>query len=331
MTSFSEIIKNEEYLERVIKHFRIPVRTTVTKEKFDSYMEFLHGTNYEQYRFIVETTEEDFNRLCLEQETNEPDFSFESIVEQIVNDFSSSTNWQNFIEQDYSNTLEGYQGVTSTHGLYSKENDGKCFVSIDLVSANWQSLQKAVGFEESYENLVSKYTDYKIPVMSKTFRTKISGLIGAKKIMEFNKYLLRSNQNNILNTLSTVVGMELNREPFAFYADEFLIELTQEELKKLQSLNLEEAKGAIYNATGVKVHIRPFRLKWLGVEKSCIKEHKDNYEIINISKDILLLMNKVIHPFKVNKVDFEKVKLGDKTEEEYLQFLRSQLISVGVI
>lgn len=326
MIKFCEIVESKEYRERVIKFFRLPIRLSVSKEKFLSDLDFIRKIDVEWYDKIIEYTERDFNKLAKEQNTSEPDFSMEDVLAPILKNIESSEKWQSFIKKDYSDVLDYYNGITSVHGFYKEENHGKHFISVDLKSANWQSLQRIIGFNESYEELIVKYTDNLIPPASKTFRTKITGVLGAKNIMYYNKKLLKDNKYNILKAVLDYSGIDLSRkEPFAFYADEFLIEVDEKKLNKFNSLNLKELQSKVYEDTGIEVHITPFTLRWLGVNKSCAKVYSDGFEILNVSKDILLVMIKLINKIKVEEVDFEGIRLKNKTKEEFIEELKESL------
>lgn len=316
---FSEIVENNEYRERIIKFFRLPIRLTVSKEKFLSDLEFIKETDPLKYEVIVSFTEKDFNKLAKEQGTSTPDFSMENILEPLIKDISETEKWQNFISNDIENVLEDFNGIKNTPAFYKKEHDGKHLISIDLRSANWQSLQSIVGFKEGYEELVRKYTDNAIPPISKTFRTKITGVIGAKQIMLYNKKLLHDNKQNILTALKSETGIDLiNKDVFAFYADEFLIEIDSNTLTNLQNQDLDELEIKVYNQTGINVHIRPFTLHWLGLEKGCVKMYQDGFEILNLSKDILTVFNKMMVGSEIKEIDFEGIKLKNKTKEQFL-------------
>lgn len=326
MIKFDEIVENDEYRERVIKFFRLPIRLSVTKEKFLSDLEFIKETDINKYSLIIDYTESDFNNLVNEQGTNEPDFTMENILEPLLKEIEETNEWQSFIKEDYSNVLNDFNGIKSVHGFYVEENNGKHFISVDLKSANWQSLQSIVGFNESYEELIVKYTDNLIPPISKTFRTKITGLLGAKNIMLHNKKLLNDNKYNILKVILECSGIDLlEKIPFAFYADEFLIEINEETLNKFNSLDLKYLQSKVYEETGIQVHLTPFTLKWLGVNKACAKIYKDGFEILNISKDILLIMNKLLSGIEIKDIDFEGIKLKDETKEEFVEKLKVSL------
>ena len=79
MIKFNEIIKDKEYRERVIKYFRLPMRLSVSEEKFLSDLEFLQEVNPEKYNEIVRLVEHDFNKEAKEQNTGSPDFTMEHI------------------------------------------------------------------------------------------------------------------------------------------------------------------------------------------------------------------------------------------------------------
>lgn len=328
MIKFEDIIKTKEYRERIIKYFRLPMRLSVSEEKFMSDLAFIKLTEPTKYAKIVKLTEHDFNKEAKEQETDMPDFTMEHILEPLISEFEANPRWQEFTQEDHSGALSDYDGVTNVHGFYKKENDGKHFLSVDLEKANWQSFQTIMEFENSYEELIVKYTDNLIPPVSKTFRTKIAGIIGAKKIMDYNKKLLRDSQPEILDVLFNLTNVDLeDKIPFAFYADEFLIEIDEETKDKLNKFNLSDLEMGVYEQTGIKTHIVPFTLKWLGIDKACVKLYKDGkYDILNVSKDVLLIINKLLHDVNVEEIDFEKVKLGKISKEEYIERIRESTL-----
>lgn len=329
--NFDEIVKDKEYRQRVIKFFRLPMRLTVTYEKFMSDMDFISFHNPELYSKIIELTESDFDKLCFSQDTEKPDFSLEAELTPIVEEFKENPNFKKFMLINYGEKFKQDFAFekSKVSDFYSKNNDGKNFLSIDLVSANWQTLQNIIGFEESYEEFISKRIDLDIPKHSKTVRTKIAGMLCAKNIMDYNMYLLISNRIGILNSLFKHTGVNLlDKKPDFIYADEFITELSEEQLKLLHSLDLEEVENKIYIDSGIKIHLRPFKLKWMNVDKACVKFHKNNFEIINISKDVLLLIEKLISGYEINEVDFEKINLKGLSKDEFLNDLIEKISSL---
>lgn len=302
---FEDLVRNEEYRERVIKLFQLPVRKTSSYNKFMNYMDFLYNTDSIFYEIVVSSFETDFIAESLRQNSNEPDMSMDYIVEKMSEEISSTPGWKKFTEEDYSRTLEGYKGVTNIHGLYNKNNNGKYFLSVDLVSANWQSMQKITGIKKSYQEMIKDHTNNLTPVFSKSMRAKVTSLLDAKKIMDYNKYLLKTNKDLILDFLSTE-EFNLNKTPFAFYADEFLIELTKEEFENLPHLTSKEKE--ILTNFGISVHLRKFKLTWLNLNKSCIKDYGGYGEILNLSSDIKLMVAKRVLNMELEDVDFEDVK-----------------------
>lgn len=327
---FNEIVADKEYRERVIKYFRLPIRLSVSEEKFLSDLDFIRQTNPEKYEKIIYYTESDFNKEAIEQGTNKPDFTMEHILQPIIEKFEAIPEWQEFLKKDYSDVLDGYEGITSTHHFYTKDNDGKHFISVDLEAANWQSLQSIIGFDADYQQIILNHSSNIIPPISKTFRTKITGLLGALEIMHYNKKLLKDNKEAILETIFNEVGIDLRGgEPFAFYADEFLIEVDKNTLDKFMALEIDKLEDVVYNNTGIKTHLTPFTLKWLDVNKSCVKLYKDRqYEILNISKDILLLINKLDKGIELADIDFEGIRLKKETRDDFISRLQKALESI---
>lgn len=326
---FEDIVKSDDYRQRVIKFFRPPIRLSVSLEKFMSDMEFMRKTDPQKYTQIIEYTEADFNKVAHEQNTNEPDFTMEDIIQPLVDEIAEMSVWKEFLKKDYSNTLEGYEGITNTHQFYREESDGKYFISVDLESANWQSLQHITGIKDSYEEMIVKHTDNLIPPVSKTVRTKITSLLNAKKIMDYNKHLLNVNKKEILKSISNNVNIDLtNQVPFAFYADEFLIEVDKETHDNFNDKDLDELEKIIYDEVGVRVHLTQFQLRWMNVNKGCIKKYNDSFEFINLSKDIVLILNKLIHNIELEDVDFEGVKMKDESREEFINRMKKVVIQL---
>lgn len=330
--SFEEITKNKEYRERLIKYFRLPMRLSVSEDKFNSDLKFIQATDPSRYKQLIEFTERDFNKLAREQGTLTPDFTMENILEPLIADFEASPRWQAFLEKDYSDVLADYGGITNTHGFYIKENDGKHLISIDLESANWQSLQSIIGFDESYEETIDRYTDNLIPPISKTFRTKITGLMGQKNITDYSKHLLKINRERITKVLYEETGIDLREKtPFAFYADEILLEVDKQDLNKFNKMNLVELENKVYNITGVRIHLRPFTLNWLDVDKVCVKFYKNNkYELLNISKDVAMIYKKLDKNIPLEDIDFENIKLKDLTREQYIKKIQKSLEQINL-
>lgn len=332
MIPFEQIMENKEYRERIIKFFRVPIKLSASKEKLISDLEFMKHTAPEKYKMIVEFTEADFNKLVDQQKTNEPDFTMENVLEPLLKEIEEKKEWKQFMEKDYSGILDDYEGIVNTHGFYKEENDGKHFLSIDLEAANWQSLQRIVGFDDSYENTIKKYTTNLIPPVSKTFRTKITGVLGSKNITDYNKKILRDNQENILKNLFKKTGIDLiNEIPFAFYADEFIMELNKKDIDLLFSLDLNELENELHKSTGIKLHVRPFTLRWMNIDKGCVKFSKNNFEILNIHKDVLLIINKIMNGYEIKDVDFESIKLKKETKEEFISRIENSLNKLGLL
>ena len=98
------------------------------------------------------------------------------------------------------------------------------------------------------------------------------------------------------------------------------------QLKTLMSYDYSVIEKQIYNKTNVAIHFRPFKLNWLDLEKSCTKSYKDEeYEILNLSKDILLIINKVQNNVKINDIDFEKTKYE---REPFIEKIKETIIKL---
>lgn len=323
--SFDEIIKNKEYRERVIKYFRLPILLSASYEKFVEDMKFIEERDFSYYMEIVTAVEHDFNALREEQNTDTPDFTMENVIQEIADEIEVTDAWREFISEDNSDVLDDYKGITSTHGFYAKENDGKLYLSVDLKTANWQSLQTITGIKESYEDYIVKFSDKKILPLSKSFRTKVTSLLNAKKIMDYNKKLLKENYQDVLTLLDNECGTSLSgREPIAFYADEVIFELTNDEFDVL-SEDQSRLERLAKETTAIQVHITTFKMKWLNFGKACARIANDGtYELKNLGKPGEMIYSRVLADTEVKSIHFEGINLKrlKLTEEEYIDEMR---------
>lgn len=332
MIPFEKIVEENEYRERIIKFFRIPIKISASQEKFVSDLEYMKSISPDKYEEMVKFTEADFNAIAVEQGTESPDFSMEDVLNPLVTLIGESEEWKSFLKEDYSDILDDFEGAINTHQFYKNENNGKSFVSIDLVAANWQSLQRIMGFDESYEELIKQYTTRLIPLHSKTIRTKIAGMLASKKITDYNKKILFEAKEGLIKELYESTGVNLVNIPTtAFYADEFITELDDKSLEILNSMDLSKVEENLYKATGLKVHVRPFTLKALNLGKGYVKFTKNDFEILCLNKDILLIANKIMNGYELKEIDFESVKLKEETREEFVERLKESLTNLDLL
>ena len=122
---------------------------------------------------------------------------------------------------------------TGSRTYLENGNTGKKLVSIDLVKGNYQSL-KNVGSEyvlgtQTYEELISKFTDEKCMITSKFFRQMVFGLLRPD--------LQASVQRNLLGQLIQSVFKEHEYPIISLSNDEVVLHVTNDaDLHKIESI-----------------------------------------------------------------------------------------------
>lgn len=95
------------------------------------------------------------------------------------------------------------------HSIYTEENDGKLFVSIDLKKANFQALKYAgVLKEKSYDEFVFNHGGDEYIAGSKYLRQVIFGKMNAGRTIKVEKYLM-SKIYDLIHSVFEIQGFEL--------------------------------------------------------------------------------------------------------------------------
>ena len=104
---------------------------------------------------------------------------------KIIELFKSNNKFEQFII-DKSNPIYPSDWITKSN-IYNQTNLSSHLLSIDIKSANWTCIKKICGFDnnETWENIVSKFTLSKFLQKSKYLREFIFGELGSKKLYKF--------------------------------------------------------------------------------------------------------------------------------------------------
>lgn len=109
--------------------------------------------------------------------------------------------------------------------LYSEENVGKFFLSIDLKKANFQALKyvnpEIVGNAKTYDEFIRKYTNVPLITDSKYFRQVVFGQMNPSRHITVEKYLIHRIHDEFAQDLKL----------FSMAADELIYELPDDSNK----------------------------------------------------------------------------------------------------
>jgi len=200
--------------------------------------------------------------------------------------------------------------VNKISNLYSNNNVGKTFISIDMKEANYQVFNMfGVVKEKTYKEFIKSFTNYEYFHKSKQIRQIIFGQLNSKRQQIYQHY--------IMSKLYKVLTQYLddNYEVYYHTSDELLIELKQDNLSNAyvgvinkieqlivnnDELNKIEFKVSVFDLSVLKTesgfyHYKEFTQKPnkpKGVSKS---EYLEVYKLVNnlpvIESDLYTVIN----------------------------------------
>lgn len=202
-----------------------------------------------------------------------PNFSFRELKDSVVDEIRSTDGFQRFNSMDMQAFSNNGRTEIPKKGIYSIENIGKSFASLDMVSANFNALRffdkDIFKGHEMWMEYLSEFTQNEHYLSSKYVRQSIFGSLNSKRITTYQKYLT----SRVIEYFSNYI----DRENFKFAsADEFVIELdkgvTVEKVKRIF-----EGIGAI-NTIPWKLEV--FKLEYLSGVNGYLKVHEDGHHTI---------------------------------------------------
>lgn len=194
----------KDIIERFISDFKLPINISDV-EYFDYFIN-LYDKHYNTKKSLqlledtinkyvpdgIELTEETWNKAQSDFLTD-----FYSIREEILQTLSETEAYHNFIESKedvfFGKVDISVCGHTPTKksDIYSIENDGKYFLSLDFKKANFQALKlydkNIVLGADTYEEMISKFTNLDYIKNSKYIREVIFGKLNVSRQISLEK------------------------------------------------------------------------------------------------------------------------------------------------
>lgn len=203
--------------ERFCKDCNIPIRLlqepyfTDRLQLFDKF----YGTLEKWSLFI-----EELQKYKCEQDYFE---EYNRVKDAAILSIKNSESYQRFNEEDMNLYRVAYNNLPSKD-IFKAANEGKTFISIDMVKANFSSfrLYDASIFDgaSTWEEFISRFTDNKHIIRSKYIRQVILGNCNPKRHITYEKYLM----DGILDKL---VGDMFPLERVVFFSnDEIVIDVS---------------------------------------------------------------------------------------------------------
>jgi len=193
----------------------------------------------------------------LEKYKKEEDYfeNYNQVKDDAINYILQTNAYQRFNKEDM-NKFAVKEDLPSCD-IYKPSNDGKLFISIDMVKANFSALHqysRSMFGMDSWEGFLAQFTDNQHMINSKYIRQVILGKCNPKRQTMYEKYIMNGFLENIETYLPIVVS---------FSSDEIVLDITNisgGELTALLTILEYKRKNFL-----VPLKTEIFRLKDIGI------------------------------------------------------------------
>lgn len=257
-----------------------------TVNKWNVFVEELNKYNYEQDYF------EEYNK----------------IKDAAIHDIKSSEAYIRFNSEDMNNYAIQHNNFPSKD-IFKPTNDGKSFIGIDIIKANFSSLhhydpkmfQVNSGVADTWEEYLSGFTDNRHIINSKYIRQVILGNCNPKRHITYEKYLMDK-------ILTWLIKTYISIDRIVFFSnDEIIIDVSDMDVDQKKSLYTKIEHNSKEIPIPVKTEMFTlYQIKGTGgyYKKIANKNGEEEIEFKCINNYIL--------PFVIRKILKEEYTESDK-------------------
>lgn len=260
---------NIELNKRFVKDFSLPIQVTDPK-----YFEYFKGLYDEQYGIsdkekLLEAAIAQAGGVnqFMEQMSETRNTIIEAIkATQAYADFIDSKN-EDFLSKGRFEIPQEIRGVrfSKSSDIYNRNNAGKEFFSIDLRKANFQVLKyynpEIVFGADTYEDFISKFSDFEYLKKSKYLRQVIFGNLNVGRQVTIEKYLTSKVLERMLD-----FGIE-PQDVRVFTNDEIVFNASD--------YNEDEIRSFVASFDDIEAEVTKFKLVQIGDKDYYVKELSD--------------------------------------------------------
>ncbi len=236
-------------LRRFINDCKLSIQPICSQEYLDHVFELIPEIKEKYERFVSEIGD-DFGKWMEK---------FEFSKNRMIEDLKNNQKYKDFISEsptDFEKRWERLgmpEGGLKSKSIFMSENNNKKFLSIDLKKANFQALKKVgVYSDNTWEDLVRKYTDSKHLQESKQFRSIIYGNLNIGRITMVEKYITNEFRRLIESSSILSEGYKI----VSLMSDEIIYEIDGDIIDNIEEKIKELASGA-----EIDVRVQQFILK----------------------------------------------------------------------
>lgn len=178
-------------------------------------------------------------------------------------------------EEDFSKFQIKNKGF-SKHDIYHADNNGKYFVSFDMIKGNFTALhhydKRIVNNADTYEEFLGSFTNHSHLLYSKYIRQVIFGNVNPKRQVTYEQYLMDKVMDKLLKRFD-------NNKIVFFSTDEIVMKLDDAEIYsvdkiakeivkecKLENINIRSEVFKLHKIEGIDGYIKEFLEKEKGID-----------------------------------------------------------------
>jgi len=249
-----DVLKSYHLKKRFCKDNNLPIKV-YDNPYFEQRVEILNPLFGSLDKF------DDFvlNMRDFDSEQNYFDY-YNSIKDAIIDDIKANEMYQKFINEDkkpWADQIVEAISKIENRNLYSDDNNGKVFVSVDMKKANFSALKhyspSIFNGAETWEDYLKKYTSYDHIIKSKYIRQVVMGACNPRAQITYEKYLISKLCEHLVNVLGEKIKV------LCLAADEIVLSEVGCSLNEIK-----EAVSSCADSLGDLVRIEIFELNKLG-------------------------------------------------------------------
>lgn len=236
--------------ERFCKDYKIPIN--LFQEPYFSERINLYDKVYDTI-----SKYERFINAMKNYSTEQDYFEEYNRIKDTAIDFIKGTEaYQRFNTEDMNKFAVNNRGI-SKHDIFKPSNDGKLFISIDMVKANFTALSNydnsIFDMAEIWEDFISKFTANDHIIYSKYIRQVILGNCNPKRHVTYERYLMSK-------VLDIIEDYKLINSVVFYSDDEVILDMSEIDL----TMDEFRAFCKVFSSLTFPLHFEYFTLHKLG-------------------------------------------------------------------
>ncbi len=204
------------------------------------------------------------------------------VKESILEEIRSNAAYYRFNNEDMNKySIPNYQ--ISKSDIYKATNDGRTFISLDMIKGNFTSLyhydNTIFNGCSTYEEYISMFTDCEYIKNSKNIRQVIFGNLNPKRQITYMSYLMNQVFNRVLNIVDVDKVVYFSRDEIVIDVTDFTV-VEREDIKEnidtilyhfsLENIFVRSECFDLHYIPSVKAYVKRYNMGKKGIKFYCL-------------------------------------------------------------